>query len=134
LVCSLGYLEAARLLLDHGADTEQADEEELTPLHDACREGHLEVARLLLDSGADKDAADNTPRQHHHFCGFSWTTQSQRDFSQEGRVAITAGLPLANTHLEVGVLHACGRMAALVLAESERVAVANASSGWVWAA
>ena len=58
LVCSLGYLEAARLLLDHGADTEQADEEELTPLHDACREGRVEVARLLLDCGADKDVAD----------------------------------------------------------------------------
>jgi len=55
--CENGHLEVARLLLDHGADTQQATKSGSTPLHSACEQGHEEVARLLLDRGANKEKA-----------------------------------------------------------------------------
>jgi len=43
-----GHLEVLRLLLDHGADKDAADEDGYTPLYRACYEGHLEIIKLLL--------------------------------------------------------------------------------------
>lgn len=51
--CCGGHLEAARLLLDRGAEVDAVDGLEKTALMDACWFGHAEVARLLLDRGAD---------------------------------------------------------------------------------
>jgi ankyrin repeat protein len=65
-----GHLEVARLLLDHGASLELADDNGVTPLISAIvnasiirvnRTGtsdHLKIAQLLLDAGADVNAAD----------------------------------------------------------------------------
>jgi ankyrin repeat protein len=51
-----GWLEAARLLLDGGADPDRAGGGGGTPLMLAAREGQLEVVRLLLARGAAVDA------------------------------------------------------------------------------
>jgi hypothetical protein len=47
-----GRLEAARLLLDAGADPSRADGHGVTSLMMAARSGHTEVLRLLLAQGA----------------------------------------------------------------------------------
>jgi ankyrin repeat protein len=56
----LGHLEAARLLLDAGADVgcapPVAEGDSFTPLMQAAGNGHLEVLRLLLGRGAAVDA------------------------------------------------------------------------------
>jgi ankyrin repeat protein/uncharacterized glyoxalase superfamily protein PhnB len=49
-----GHAQAARLLLEHGADPSARETGDNTyPLHWAAAHGHLEVARTLLDSGGD---------------------------------------------------------------------------------
>ena len=53
----LAAAQIVRLLLDRGADKENANNDGDTPLYYACSKGHLEVARLLLDRGADVEKA-----------------------------------------------------------------------------
>ncbi len=57
IACGEGQVDAARLLLDKGADVNRADYHGSTPLHLACAAGHLDVARLLLEKGAEVDRA-----------------------------------------------------------------------------
>ena len=49
---SLGWLEAARLLLSYGAKVDEKDEDGKTPLQVATLEGHEELTKLLLEHGA----------------------------------------------------------------------------------
>ena len=51
-------IEAVTLLLDNGADVNDAGPSLNTPLMCACSEGRLKLARLLLARGADVDAVD----------------------------------------------------------------------------
>lgn len=53
-----GGVEAARLLVDRGADVDAHGRSWMTgtPLNSASAGGHVDVARLLLDSGADPNA------------------------------------------------------------------------------
>jgi ankyrin repeat protein len=56
--------EAVKLLLDKGADVNQADLAGVTALHVAAREGDLELIQMLVDRGAKldrKDEYDKTP-------------------------------------------------------------------------
>ena len=53
--CRTGHVNAARLLLDKGAEVDRADKDGATPLYIACQEGHVDAARLLLDRGARLD-------------------------------------------------------------------------------
>jgi ankyrin repeat protein len=55
-----GHLDAARLLLDHGADVNLSKGGRI-PLRRAYEGRHLEVMRLLLEHGADVDKRDNHP-------------------------------------------------------------------------
>lgn len=48
-----GFLETVRVLVDHGADVNLADEIGNLPLHLAAKEGHLEVVKLLLELTED---------------------------------------------------------------------------------
>jgi ankyrin repeat protein len=49
---SRGQLEVSRLLLSHGANVDEKDEEGRTPLQVALSEGHIEIVKLLSDHGA----------------------------------------------------------------------------------
>lgn len=53
-----GRVESARLLLDNGADVEQAEANQITPLLMALLNNQLEVANLLLDYGAEVNVDD----------------------------------------------------------------------------
>lgn len=55
--CAIGgaSIEVAALLLENGADIDQATVG-TTALHFAAREGHIELAQYLIDHGADLDA------------------------------------------------------------------------------
>ena len=53
-----GRVDAARLLLDNGADIEQAEANEISPLLMALLNGELEVASVLLDYGANINVDD----------------------------------------------------------------------------
>ena len=53
-----GSLEAARVLVDAGANLNAADPNGMTPLMMAITNGQIRVAQLLVDKGADVRAAD----------------------------------------------------------------------------
>jgi len=72
-----------RLLLDHGADVEARDENDLTPLHMAANNGQLAAARLLLERGAIISAPSKSGKTPlimqrradiRTSCGFYWST------------------------------------------------------------
>ncbi|XP_037621784.1 protein phosphatase 1 regulatory subunit 27b [Sebastes umbrosus] len=50
-----GNLECVKLLVHHGADIHQRDEDGWTPLHMACSDGFPHIARYLLSLGADRE-------------------------------------------------------------------------------
>ena len=50
-----GSVEAAELLLDHGAPVDQ-ESDGTTALHWAARDGQLDLARFVLERGADPRA------------------------------------------------------------------------------
>ncbi|XP_076804206.1 uncharacterized protein LOC143448375 isoform X2 [Clavelina lepadiformis] len=51
--CARGNLEAARLLLEFGADVNLNADDGTRPIHDAVEYDHVELTRLLLACGAD---------------------------------------------------------------------------------
>jgi ankyrin repeat protein len=54
-----GHVEIARVLLDHGADTEARDDDGHSPLDLVVLGGHVELAQVLLEHGADANAQGN---------------------------------------------------------------------------
>jgi ankyrin repeat protein len=68
--CWKGNLDAARVLLDAGADVNAVNANDhwgTTPLHAAAHANQREIAALLLERGADRDARDGngrTPLEH----------------------------------------------------------------------
>jgi hypothetical protein len=53
IVAIWGDVEAARILLDAGAEIDVPAEEDFTALHEAINQGHFEVVKLLVSRGAD---------------------------------------------------------------------------------
>jgi ankyrin repeat protein len=53
-----GHVDAAKILLDSGADINQVDANAITPLITAIVNNRVEMARLLIDRGANIAAAD----------------------------------------------------------------------------
>ena len=69
VACEGGIVDAARLLLDKGAEVDRPKESAgsdsdsdsdsgVTPLIIACKKGHVDVALLLLEKGAEVDRAN----------------------------------------------------------------------------
>ena len=54
-----GRPDCVQVLLEHGANVNQAQEGGLTALHMAARHGHLDVIQLLLDAGAHMEVKDH---------------------------------------------------------------------------
>ena len=53
VVAVWGDVEAARILLDAGAEIDVSGEDDFTALHEAIEQGHVEMVRLLVARGAD---------------------------------------------------------------------------------
>ena len=51
-----GSIEAAKLLIKHGADVNARNQFGLAPLHGAAQSDRIEFIRLLIENGADPDA------------------------------------------------------------------------------
>ena len=64
IACQKGFLETVKVLVDHGADCDNKNEDEKTPFHMAAASGHTEVVKYLLEVDKtavnDKDEDDNT--------------------------------------------------------------------------
>uniref|UniRef100_A0A8C8S4W5 Protein phosphatase 1 regulatory subunit 27 n=1 Tax=Pelusios castaneus TaxID=367368 RepID=A0A8C8S4W5_9SAUR len=54
-----GNLDCVKLLVRHGADIHQKDENGWTPLHMACSDGHTHIARYLVSLGARLDVTND---------------------------------------------------------------------------
>ena len=76
LACRQGYSEVARVLLEHGADTEIKDIDNYSPLERSSERGHVEVVRVLLENHADVNFLDRN----------KWTALHLA--SRSGRVAV----------------------------------------------
>eukprot|EP00438_Fugacium_kawagutii_P033967 Skav229532 [mRNA] locus=scaffold451:213104:226195:+ [translate_table: standard] len=55
-----GHLEVVRILIEAGADKNQAADNGALPLNIASHQGHLEVVRFLVEAGADKNQASTS--------------------------------------------------------------------------
>ena len=53
IVAIWGDIEAARILLDNGAEIDIPAEEDCTALHEAINQGHFEMVKFLVSRGAD---------------------------------------------------------------------------------
>ena len=51
-----GNVEAAEILLSHGADVNHVGIDKSTPLHDAASNGQLEMVKYLTENGANINA------------------------------------------------------------------------------
>jgi len=58
VACRRGHSEVARVLLEHGADTETMDTSNYSPLERSSESGHVEVVRILLRNHANVNFSD----------------------------------------------------------------------------
>ena len=58
-----GFIQAARMLLDAGANASTRDKEGISPLSSAAAKGHLPIVQLLVERGANVVARDGSGRR-----------------------------------------------------------------------
>jgi ankyrin repeat protein len=61
-----GYVEVARILIEHGADVTAKAVNGWTPLHEASKRGHIDVAGFLVEHGTDAISRDKGGRTPLH--------------------------------------------------------------------
>jgi ankyrin repeat protein len=60
IACKNGHTECLSLLINHGAQLDEANNEGITPAYTACCNGHTECLSLLINHGAQLNKASNT--------------------------------------------------------------------------
>merc|ERR1719223_1217236 len=81
-----GNIEAVKILLEHGANTELGEQDGYTPMHGAGFQGRAEIAAILLDHGV--------PASSKHKDGF--TPLHRACWGKEDRHADTVRVLLEN--------------------------------------
>ena len=71
IACQHGNMDAAKLLLDNGAETDVMDENAESPMRQAIKWGHATVVRLLLDNGANPDS-EQSDGYDTYLCDAAW--------------------------------------------------------------
>ena len=71
VACEHGNVEAAKLLLDNGAETDVMDEGAESPMRQAIRSGHTTIVRLLLDNGANPHS-EQSYGYDTYLCDAAW--------------------------------------------------------------
>ena len=59
IACGNGHVDAARLLLDKGAEVDRANQNGTTPLYVACQNGHADAASAVAGQRRDVDQSRN---------------------------------------------------------------------------
>ncbi len=73
-----GRYEAAKLLIDGGADVNAVTEQKVAPLHRAARMTNVKVARLFLERGADPAIQDEDGKTPLDWCRkLNWTNADE---------------------------------------------------------
>ena len=80
-----GYVEVARLLVEHGADMAARDKYGSTPLHLAVQEGREDLACWLVENGADLTAQDSDGRTPLHVVLREGRVDLARFFVEHGK-------------------------------------------------
>jgi hypothetical protein len=92
-----------QMLLDHGANVKDEDENAQTPLHLAAGKGHQRAVRLLTSRGADPEAEDYDGETALHCAagnGHETVVRLLEDHCKEHGIAISnSGLALAQEFL-----------------------------------
>ena len=71
IACQHGNMDAAKLLLDNGAETEVMDEAAESPMRQAIFSGHTTIVRLLLDNGANPHS-EQSDGYDTYLCDAAW--------------------------------------------------------------
>src|SRR6266851_698030 len=79
-----GHVDAARILVGHGADVTVQDKSGWSPLHLALARGHVELARVLVGHSADLTAQDNDGRTPLHLASAWGHVELARTFVEHG--------------------------------------------------
>ena len=69
-----GQTEAARILIENGADVNIRDDKGSTPLHGAVAFGRADVAKLLVETGADQQARNDDGAKPMDVLRLDWRT------------------------------------------------------------
>lgn len=93
LALEAGLMNAARFLIDQGADVDEADDDGFTALHLVAQRGDTAAVRLLLNHGARVDALTRT-------CQTPATLAAAGDHLETFKALVMAGANL--TALDVG--------------------------------
>ena len=79
-----GYSEVARVLVEHGADTETRDNVTYSPLEGSSEMGHVEVVRVLLENHADVNFLDEINHTALHSASATGQVAVARELLRNG--------------------------------------------------
>ena len=92
-----GDVEAVTAFIEDGADVDQVNSKDQTPLHLAARYGNDEIVKLLVNNGAQVDPVDAEGQQPHHIAiphGFFDTFTLLVELGADPNARIGAGTSL----------------------------------------